>query len=88
MDNAVRTRQRMPAMCVPVTAALYIASEGVDPKGTDTSVKQSGPSSMSRSPTSSTLASAAGGVSSKGTARRSQQTWRALLDFFSTVDAC
>jgi hypothetical protein len=35
MHDAVRTRQRMLAVCLPVTAALYIAAEGVNPKGTD-----------------------------------------------------
>ena len=35
MNDAVRTRQRMLALALPVTAALYISAEGVDPKGTD-----------------------------------------------------
>jgi len=35
MDNAVRTRQRFLAVCLPVTAARYIAAEGSDPKGTN-----------------------------------------------------
>ena len=33
MDNAVRTRQRMLALVLPFTAALYVAAEGLDPKG-------------------------------------------------------
>ncbi|HEY3923706.1 MAG TPA: hypothetical protein VGL75_04030 [Acidothermaceae bacterium] len=35
MNNAMRTRQRMLALVLPVTAALYIAAEGLDPRGTD-----------------------------------------------------
>jgi hypothetical protein len=35
MKNALRTRQRMFALALPVTAALYIGAEGVNPKGTD-----------------------------------------------------
>lgn len=35
MNNAVRTRQRMLALALPLTAALYIGAEGLDPKGTD-----------------------------------------------------
>lgn len=35
MNNAVRTRQRMLALALPLTAALYIGAEGADPKGTD-----------------------------------------------------
>jgi hypothetical protein len=35
MDNAVRTRQRMLVLVLPLTAALYIGAEGLDPKGTD-----------------------------------------------------
>lgn len=35
MYNAVRTRQRMLAVALPLTAALYIGAEGLDPKGTD-----------------------------------------------------
>jgi len=35
MNNAVRTRQRMLAVSLPITAALYIGAEGVNPKGTD-----------------------------------------------------
>jgi hypothetical protein len=35
MKNAVRTRQRMLALALPLTAALYIGAEGLDPKGTD-----------------------------------------------------
>lgn len=35
MDNAVRTRQRMLALALPLAAALYIGAEGADPKGTD-----------------------------------------------------
>jgi hypothetical protein len=34
-NSAVRTRQRMLAVVLPVTAALYIAAEGANPKGTD-----------------------------------------------------
>jgi hypothetical protein len=35
MNNAVRARQRILAVALPITAALYIAAEGVNPKGTD-----------------------------------------------------
>ena len=35
MNNALRTRQRMFALALPLTAALYIGAEGLDPKGTD-----------------------------------------------------
>jgi len=35
MKNAVQTRQRMLALALPLTAALYIGAEGVNPKGTD-----------------------------------------------------
>ena len=35
MNNALRTRQRMFALALPLTAALYIGAEGIDPKGTD-----------------------------------------------------
>src|SRR5579871_1999493 len=35
MTDAVQTRQRMLALALPLTAALYIAAEGTDPKGTD-----------------------------------------------------
>ena len=35
MNNALRTRQRMFALIPPLTAALYIGAEGVNPKGTD-----------------------------------------------------
>jgi hypothetical protein len=35
MENAVQTRQRMLALALPLTAALYIGAEGLDPKGTD-----------------------------------------------------
>ena len=35
MKNALRTRQRMLALALPVTAALYLGAEGLDPKGTD-----------------------------------------------------
>ncbi|HUC37951.1 MAG TPA: hypothetical protein VMR97_12620 [Acidimicrobiales bacterium] len=35
MNNAVRTRQRTLAVALPITAALYIGAEGLDPKGTD-----------------------------------------------------
>ncbi|MGD0595769.1 MAG: hypothetical protein ABSB54_19035 [Acidimicrobiales bacterium] len=35
MNNALRTRQRMLAVALPLTAALYIGAEGLDPKGTD-----------------------------------------------------
>jgi len=35
MKNAVQTRQRMLALTLPLTAALYIGAEGLDPKGTD-----------------------------------------------------
>ena len=35
MNNALRTRQRMFAVALPLTAALYIGAEGINPKGTD-----------------------------------------------------
>jgi hypothetical protein len=35
MNKAVRARQRLLALVLPITAALYIAAEGVNPKGTD-----------------------------------------------------
>jgi hypothetical protein len=35
MDNAARTRQRVPAIFLPVTAVLYISAEALSPKGTD-----------------------------------------------------
>lgn len=35
MKNALRTRQRMFAFALPLTAALYIGAEGLNPKGTD-----------------------------------------------------
>ena len=35
MKNASRTRQRMFALALPLTTALYIGAEGLDPKGTD-----------------------------------------------------
>lgn len=35
MKNALRTRQRLFALALPVTAALYVGAEGLDPKGTD-----------------------------------------------------
>jgi hypothetical protein len=35
MNNALRTRQRMFALTLPLTAALYIGAEGSNPKGTD-----------------------------------------------------
>jgi hypothetical protein len=35
MNNAVRTRQRMLALSLPLTAGLYVGAEGVNPKGTD-----------------------------------------------------
>jgi hypothetical protein len=35
MKNALRTRQRMFALALPLTTALYIGAEGIDPKGTD-----------------------------------------------------
>ena len=35
MDNAARARQRMLATFLPITAALYIGAEGLNPKGTD-----------------------------------------------------
>jgi hypothetical protein len=33
--NALRTRQRMLALALPLTAALYISAESANPKGTD-----------------------------------------------------
>jgi hypothetical protein len=35
MNNALQTRQRMFALALPLTAALYISAEGLNPKGTD-----------------------------------------------------
>jgi hypothetical protein len=35
MNNALRTRQRLFALALPLTAALYIGAEGLDPRGTD-----------------------------------------------------
>jgi hypothetical protein len=35
MNDSVQTRQRMLALALPLTAALYIGAEGVNPKGTD-----------------------------------------------------
>jgi uncharacterized membrane protein YeaQ/YmgE (transglycosylase-associated protein family) len=35
MTNAQRTRQRMFALALPITAVLYISAEGLDPRGTD-----------------------------------------------------
>lgn len=35
MSNDLRTRERILALMLPLTAALYISAEGVDPKGTD-----------------------------------------------------
>ena len=35
MDNAARSRQRVLAISLPVTAALYISAEGLNPKGAD-----------------------------------------------------
>jgi hypothetical protein len=35
MDNAARTRQRVLAIFLPVTAVLYVGGEGLSPKGTD-----------------------------------------------------
>jgi hypothetical protein len=35
MNDALRTRQRLLALALPLTAALYIGAEGLDPKGTD-----------------------------------------------------
>jgi hypothetical protein len=34
MDNAARTRQRVLAIILPVTAVLYISAEALSPKGT------------------------------------------------------
>jgi len=35
MDNAVRARQRVLAIFLPVAAVLYVSAEAVSPKGTD-----------------------------------------------------
>ena len=35
MDNAARVRQRLLAISLPIAAVLYIAAEGLNPKGTD-----------------------------------------------------
>ena len=40
MNNVLRTRQRLLALALPLTAALYIGAEGLDPKGTDESSRQ------------------------------------------------
>jgi hypothetical protein len=42
MNNALRTRQRMLALALPLTAALYIGCEATDPKGTDRIVATTG----------------------------------------------
>jgi hypothetical protein len=34
MDNAARTRQRLLAIFLPVTAVLYIGGQALSPKGT------------------------------------------------------
>jgi len=34
-DNAVRARQRLLALFLPITAVLYVSAEAMDPKGTD-----------------------------------------------------
>ncbi|MGC9963676.1 MAG: hypothetical protein ABSE47_17525 [Acidimicrobiales bacterium] len=35
MNNAEQTRKRLLALALPLTAALYVSAEGVNPKGTD-----------------------------------------------------
>jgi hypothetical protein len=35
MTSAIRSRQRLLALVLPLTAALYIAAEGINPRGTD-----------------------------------------------------
>jgi hypothetical protein len=35
MNNSLGTRQRMFALALPLTAALFIGAEGIDPNGTD-----------------------------------------------------
>jgi hypothetical protein len=35
MNNALRTRQRLFALALPLTAALYVGAEGLNPRGTD-----------------------------------------------------
>ena len=35
MKNALGTRQRLFGLVLPLTAALYVGAEGLDPKGTD-----------------------------------------------------
>jgi hypothetical protein len=35
MNRVLQTRQRMFALALPLTAALYITAEGLDPKGSD-----------------------------------------------------
>ena len=35
MSNALRTRQQLFALALPLAAVLYIGAEGLDPKGTD-----------------------------------------------------
>jgi hypothetical protein len=42
MNSAQRTRQRMLALALPLTAALYISCEATDPKGTDRVVTTTG----------------------------------------------
>jgi len=38
MDNAARTRQRVLAIFLPVTAVLYIGGEALSPKGANQEV--------------------------------------------------
>src|ERR1700733_12956489 len=35
MNNALRTRQRLFALALPLAAALYIGAEGINPRSTD-----------------------------------------------------
>jgi hypothetical protein len=35
MTSALRTRQRLLALALPLTAALYLGAEGINPRGTD-----------------------------------------------------
>jgi len=42
MSDAMQTRRRMLALALPITAALYIGAEGLDPRGSDKIVTTTG----------------------------------------------
>ena len=42
MDNAARTRQRVLALFLPLTALLYASAEAVSPRGTDQLITTTG----------------------------------------------